>query len=507
MTTGTDDRFRPARLAFILIPGAVFVVLLATAFTGDYFRDEFYYLACRKRMAWGYVDQPPLSIAVLWIVTRVSGDSLVVLRALSAGFIAGSVYLTGVIARRFGGGPIARIVAMTAAAIAPMWLSIGSFYSMNAIDVFIWTAATLALIDVLDRPALSGWVRLGAILGLGLLNKISVLWLGGGIGVGLLLTARTQLRTPGPWLAGTIASVLFLPHVLWQVVNHWPTLEFIRNASADKMLVNAPLAFLSDQITSMHPFGSAIWIVGLGFLLFSARLRPYRLLGLVYLAVLLILITNRTSRSGYLAASYAPLLAAGGVAVAPWLSTPLRRAAVLAVLVIGGALTLPVAIPLLSSDRYVAYSAALGIKPSTEEKKDLGRLPQFFADRQGWRAMVNQIGQAWDRLSPSERERAVVLTGNYGEAAAIEQLGRVAAMPAISGHNNYWLWGPGRASDTFIVLSRSRARQEARFVLVEDAGVIACGDCMPYENGLTIFIGRGLKLPLDQLWVQLKHFD
>jgi len=81
MTTGTDDRFRPARLAFILIPGAVFLVLLATAFTGDYFRDEFYYLACRKRMAWGYVDQPPLSIAVHWIVTRVFGDSLVVLRS------------------------------------------------------------------------------------------------------------------------------------------------------------------------------------------------------------------------------------------------------------------------------------------------------------------------------------------------------------------------------------------------------------------------------------------
>ena len=236
MTTGTDDRFRPARVAFILIPGAVFLVLLATAFTGDYFRDEFYYLACRKRMAWGYVDQPPLSIAVLWIVTRV--------RRLAGGPArpVGRVHrgvgvLTGVIARRFGGGPIARIVAMTAAAIAPMWLSIGSFYSMNAIDVFIWTAATLALIDVLDRPALSGWVRLGAILGLGLLNKISVLWLGGGIGVGLLLTARPQLRTPGPWLAGTIASVLFLPHVLWQVVNHWPTLEFIHNASADKMLV------------------------------------------------------------------------------------------------------------------------------------------------------------------------------------------------------------------------------------------------------------------------------
>lgn len=500
-------RFTPARLASILIPGTVVLVLLATAFTGDYFRDEFYYLACRKRMAWGYVDQPPLSVAVLWIATRVLGDSLVVLRALSAGFIAASVYLTGVIARRFGGGPGAQTVAMTAAAIAPVWLSLGSFYSMNAIDVFIWTAAALALIDALDRPALSGWVWLGLMLGLGLLNKISVLWLGGGIGAGLLLTSWPLLRTRGPWLAGIVAALMFLPHVLWQALNHWPTLEFIRNASADKMQMNAPLALVADQITGMHPFGSVIWIIGLGFLLFSARLRPYRLLGIVYLVVLLILIANRTSRSGYLAASYAPLLAAGGVAVAPWLTTRLRRAAVLAVLVIGGVVTLPLAIPLLSTDRYVAYAAALGITPSTEEKKDLGRLPQFFADRQGWRAMVSQIGAVWDRLSPAERERAVVLTGNYGEAGAIEQLGRAAAMPAISGHNNYWLWGPGRASDVFIVLSRSRARQEARFQSVEEAGVIACGDCMPYENGLTIFIGRGLKLPLDQLWAQLKHFD
>jgi 4-amino-4-deoxy-L-arabinose transferase-like glycosyltransferase len=496
----------PARTGSILIPGAVFLVLLATAFTGDYFRDEFYYLACRKRMAWGYVDQPPFSIAVLWIVTRVFGDSLVVLRALSAGFITASVYLTGVIARRFGGGPRAQTVAMTAAAIAPMWLSLGSFYSMNAIDVFLWTAAALALVDVLDRPSWAGWLWLGAILGCGLLNKISVLWLGAGIGAGLLLTSWRLIGTRGPWLAGAVASVMFLPHVLWQVVNQWPTLEFIRNASENKMQVNAPLALLADQITGMHPFGSVIWIIGLVVLLFSARLRPYRVLAVAYLVVLLILIANRTSRSGYLAASYAPLLAAGGVAIEVWLTTRVRQTALLAVLVIGGLIALPLAIPLLSPNQYVAYAAALGSKPSTEEKKDLARLPQFFADRQGWRAMVSQIEAVADRLSPAERDRAVVLTGNYGEAGAVELLGQ-GRLAAISGHNNYWLWGPGRASDIFIVLSRSRERQEARFLSVETAGVISCGDCMPYENGLTIFIGRGLKLPLDQLWRQLKHFD
>jgi hypothetical protein len=140
---------------------------------------------------------------------------------------------------------------------------------------------------------------------------------------------------------------------------------------------------------------------------------------------------------------------------------------------------------------------------------DIGRLPLFFADRQGWDRMVVQIAAAFDRLSPTERASAAVLVGNYGEAGAIELLGRSRGLVAISGHNNYWMWGTqGRTGDVLIVVSRSRERQEERFRSVEEAGEIDCGDCMPYENHQTIFIDRGLKPPsLSERWPQFKHYE
>ena len=181
---------RPA--ARVAITTAVFLVLFATAFTGSWFRDEFYYLACSRRMAWGYVDHPPLCVAILWLVRHTLGDSLVALRFIAALFTAASVWLTGSISRRLGAGAFGEALAMVAAAVAPAMLAVGTFYSMNVFDLFFWTLAVRLTIDVVDRPADRGWVVLGVVLGLGLLNKISVLWLGAGIAGGLLLTPRAR---------------------------------------------------------------------------------------------------------------------------------------------------------------------------------------------------------------------------------------------------------------------------------------------------------------------------
>ncbi len=492
-----------------LIPGAVFILLSGAALGDHYFRDEFYYLACSRRMAWGYVDQPPFSIAALWLVRHVAGDALVVLRAVAALAAAAAVGLTGAIARRLGGSPFAQALAMLAAAISPALLALSSFYSMNAFDLLVWTAAAYLVIDVLDRPTAWRWMALGVVLGVGLENKISVLWLGAGIGAGLILTpARRLLRTPGPWIAAAIAAVLFAPHVVWQIANGWPTLEFIRNASQEKMQANTPLQFLIEQIKNMHPLTLPIWTGGLGYLLASRAAARFRPLGIAFVTVAAILILNRTSRSGYLVPAYPMLFAAGGAALANVLRRPAARAAALAVLVVGGAVTAPLAVPLLPVDTYVRYSRALGVAPDTEEKKEVGRLPQLFADRQGWDRFVDQVAAVVETLPPQERAAAAVLVGNYGEAGAIEQLGRSRGLTAISGHNNYWLWGTsGRTGDILIVVSTSRERQERRFASVARAGEIDCGDCMPYENHQSIFVCRGLKRPLAELWPLLKHYE
>jgi hypothetical protein len=489
------------------IPAAVFVALVATAFTGSWFRDEFYYLACSRRLAWGYVDHPPLSVVILWLVRHTLGESLLALRVVSALASAAVVWLTGNIARRLGAGAFGEALAMTAAAVAPVMLAFGTFYSMNVFDILFWALAARVTIDVIDDPADRRWIALGVVLGLGLLNKASVLWLGAGLGAGLLLTpARRLLLTRGPWLAGAVAAIFLAPHVWWQVQHGWPTAEFIREASRGKMLTNTPLSFVSDQILNMHPLTLPVWGAGLVALLLDQRLRRWRVLGIAFLAVTVILVVNRTSRSAYLTPAYPMLLAAGGVWWESHMQRPALRVLCLVVLALGGLATLPLAVPLLPVDTYVRYSAALGMKPSTDERNELGRLPQFFADRQGWDRLVSDVARAWNQLTPEERGRAIVMTGNYGEAGAIERLG--GDMVAASGHNNYWLWGPGsRSGDPMIVLTRSRENLEKEFTSVEQAGETDCGDCMPYENHLPIFICRGLKQPLTAVWPRVKHFS
>src|SRR6185503_14298043 len=160
-------------------------------------------------------------------------------------------------------------------------------------------------------------ILLGVVLGFGLLNKISVLWFGAGIFVGLILTpARKQLLTPWPWVAGVIALFIFHPYIIWNLHNNFPTLEFMKNATQEKMAEVSFLDFVHGQMNEMNPFLSPIWLIGLLSYFVIPKIRPYRACGWTYVTVFLILILNQKSRAGYLAPAYPMLFAAGATTIA-----------------------------------------------------------------------------------------------------------------------------------------------------------------------------------------------
>ena len=474
------------------------------------FRDELYYMACGRHPAWGYVDHPPLVGWVAWTVQQLAGDSHLALRVVAAFAAAATVFVTARIAKELGGGPFARFLAGLAAAVLPISLALGSVYSMNAFDLLFWAILFWIVVRLLSGGDERLWLVFGLVAGVGLLNKISVLFLGFGLVIGLVVGRRFDVfRSRWFWAGGALAALVFLPHLIWQQVHGWPTLEFMENARRDKMVPLSASGFLGQAVlqTAVAPW---LWILGLGWLLLARAAARVRALGVLFLVVLALLVLTG-GKPYYLAAAYAAPLAAGAVALerlsagrAFWL-----RPVVTVLVLVGGVLLSPLARPLLPVDAYVRYAAALGIGPSTDERHEIGRLPQFYADMHGWREMAETVARVVRALPEEDRAKACVFGQNYGEAGAMEYFGRDLDLPpALSAHNSYWFWGPGECTgEVFVVMGDSRESLEEIFRVVALGATFTCLDCMPYENDLPIWVARGLRPSSHELWAEIRHFQ
>ncbi|MBK7642268.1 MAG: glycosyltransferase family 39 protein [Planctomycetes bacterium] len=493
-------------LAFALLE----LVLQVTAITNyGWFRDELYYVACSKHLAWGYVDQPPLSIALLALWRGLFGESLVAMRCLPALAGAGTVFVTGVLAAKLGGGRFAQAVACLCALFAPVYLALDHYFSMNSLDLLFWTVAALIVARILENPRPRDWMVLGVVLGLGLLNKASMLWFGGALVLGLLLTPhRRLLAGRWPWIAAAIALAMLVPHVVWQVHNDWPTLEFMRHATQEKMVHTSFGEFWKQQLLVMGPAMLPVWIAGLVWLCASSR---WRIFAIVYLAVAALLVSSGSSRPNYLCVAYAPLFAAGGVALERFSArgwrTRLRPVAIGWLVLAGGAIV-PLALPLLAPQTLIRYQQALHVKPKAQENTEEGKLGQFFADMFGWEELAERVARVYRSLPEAERAQCGIYCTNYGEAGAIDRFGAQYGLPpALSGHNNYWLWGThGCTGAVMIVVGGRPEDTHPYFQSSTLADTTDCEYAMPYENGAAIWICRGLEAPLEERWPALRHY-
>jgi hypothetical protein len=439
-------------------------------------------------------------------VTGVCGSSLVALRAVSVALGTATILAAGALARRLGGGAFAATMAALAVAVAPQFLGTFHTFSMNPIEVLLWTVAALLLVSAIEERRTRDWLLLGAVLGLALETKISAGVFGLGIALGIVLTpARGTLRTRGPWLAALVALALFLPHLGWQIAHGFPTREFVENAQRTKIVAFSPLAFLREVVLGMHPLSLPLWLAGLVALLRGPAAR--RVLGVAFLVVLALFLVQR-SKPYYVSPVFPIVFAGGGVALEAWSQRRALCAAYSALLALTGLVLAPLAIPLLPIRRFVAYQAALGLEPESSERHAMGELPQHFADMHGWEELSRAVSAVYLALPEEERATARAWAGNYGEAGALDFFReRHPLPPVLCAHNNYWYWGPGPEGGTLIVIGGEREEHLDSFEEVELAGRSDPAWAMPYERDLALWVGRNWTVRLADAWAGEKHFN
>jgi 4-amino-4-deoxy-L-arabinose transferase-like glycosyltransferase len=498
---------------FLLAIAGAFAALqvLATTLSGyGYFIDEFYYVACAKRLAFGYVDHPPLAPVVLAVTRLVLGDSLLAIRIPA--FLAGAiiVWVAGRLALDLGGGRWAALTSAAIVALAPGILAMTGFFSVNAFEALAWVLFTWLLVRLLRTGDTRLWLFIGLVAGLGFEAKHTMVTFLAAVGVGLLATRARGLlwNRFAAWGAGA-ALALAAPNVLWQVANGFPSVEFYRNAATLKNLPSPPLDTIVEQLRLMGLLSAPVWLVGLVWFLLSRDGGRWRPLAIAYLLLLTLLVVSEQRRPDRLLGIYPVLIAAGAVVLERLVRRPTTRAVITTMVLAGCVPAVPIVIGVLPPPTLARYVAWLGIQTSAERGKT-SPIPQLLADRTGWEDLVAQVGGIYRSLPAEDRRDVLIYAPSYGQAGAIDLLGSADGLPrTIAGQNSYWHWSKREGVDSQVVIAIGADPEDLRALFrdVQLEGTTSCTYCMSWRNGMPIWVARRPIVPVSSVWEKARHYE
>ena len=488
----------------VVVGGLALLTLLLHLATNShygYHGDELYFIACGEHLDWGYVDHAPLIAVWAKLSRTLLGDSLFAIRLAPALAGALTVWLTGAMARRMGGGTFAQGVGALAVAIAPAYLRAGNMLCIPGMELLWWTLATYLVVIILKEDRQILWLLVGVAAGIGLMHKHSMLFWGFGLTVGLLFTsARRCFLKPWIWLGGAIATLILLPNIIWQIHNDWPTLEFLRIINREVMSGISIVQFGAGQVLYLHPVSLPVWLAGLVFFFATRRGNPWRVFGWQYVIVLVTLISIR-SKIYYLMPIYPVLLAGGAVAIegqlpkwrARWL-----RPLILGVMAAGGAALAPVGLPLLPLDAYSRYVRIV----SFGLLDNIWEVAHDYYFMCGWQEQVTAVADVYRALPDDERDVCAIVGGSYSRAGAIDFFGSEYGVPkAISWHLSYYLWGHGEwPGEVLVTLGVSPELLEEFYDDVTIARRVHMAYCVPFMQDTPVCICRKPKMTLDEIW-------
>ena len=469
-------------------------VLFALSGRYGFHRDEMYFLACGRRLAWGYPDQPPLVPLVARAMAALS-HSLVVLRIPSDLAVAGTVVFAALIARELGGTRNAQLLAAGATAIGNLTLGSGHLLSTTTLGVTFWAALCWLALRLLRTGDSRWWPVAGVVVGVGLLDNDLVAFLVAAIVVSVLAVGpRERLANPWALVGVVIAGALWAPYLAWQARHGWPQLDVANAVAHGSSGSGGPRwAIPLAQLYLATPVLAPVWIAGLVRLLRDRSLRWARPLGISWFVLLAVFVVTG-GKPYYLALMMPLLLGAGAEPALRWLaerSPGARRGWAIAFAVsaaIDAVVTLPV-VPL----------GVLHDTPVVTVNYDAG-------ETVGWPAYVDQVAVAWRGLNDPA---AAIVASNYGEAAAIDYYGGKRGLPhAYAVHNAYWLWGPPPPpTGRLLCVGFGHDRLAALFGEVTQVGRLHNSyDVANTEQGRALWSCAGPRLPWRVAWRRLRTY-
>lgn len=474
-----------------------------------FFRDELYFLVCGHHLAWGYVDQPPMVALQARLAELLFGISPTGGRVFS--FLAGGVTvgLTGLLTWQFGGSRPAQTLAMTGVLAAPVFLGTSNYLSMNSFEPCFWMGALFLVMRVADgSTSPRAWLLFGLLAGLGIENKHSTVFFLIALLAGLLISPQRHILRSRACAGGVaILMLIALPNFVWEWVHHFPTYEFLNTVEhTDKYLPHSPLVFLYQQVVVLIILAAPVWIGGLVWLGLSRNARAWRFVAITYLIFLGMMIAMRAKH--YYVAPICPVLFAAGAVGFAQLVRRSRHVNTYAI-VLGLTFvfaTGPCTLTILPPNKYHTYTAFFQ-PDSVRMEKFSSPLPQVLSDRFGWPQMVEGFAARYKALPPDLRAHTAIFCDNYGEASAVNILGREYGLPtAISGHNNYFYWGwDSYTGDSVLTLGSNREEYTNDYTEVIDLGPSDAQWTMDYEHKHYFWL-RGRKRPFAEDWARLKFW-
>ncbi len=502
---------RGVLLAVVATLVARFALYLYIAPNYGYFRDELYYIICGRHPQWSYVDHPPLWPMVSWLLDHTIGTSLYAIRFASLVGGLAAIGLTARLAWEFGARRTGLWLSALAALCAPLYLLMGHLFTMNAIDPALWILCMLVAIRAHKTGNDRLWLAFGGLVGITVLNKYGILFfVAAFLGAMALTDWRRHLKSGWLWAGAVFGVLIDLPSLAWQAHNHFPFLELMRHVRASgRDVVLPPLGFWGQQMQMMHPLVFLLVIAALVFF-FTRRGREFRVFGITFV-LFCAAMEFLGAKNYYLAPIYPIVLAGGAVAAEHWFADRARWVpAVFAVLLVASTVVLlPIIVPVLSPQSYIAYAKRLHLEPPKIENQPQGPLPQLYADMFGWEDKVREVAKYYNALPEPEKLKTAILANNWGDASAFAYFGPKYGLPQpISHHQTFWFWGPGNnTGDSLIVVDEDNPPHLASICQSITLAADIHNPLARPDSNVPAYHCRGLKWNLQEVWPKMKHFD